>query len=696
MLLRALPALLSFLLLGSGCASFLDRGVAPRTNIDPNARDPLQEWDPEVVALFIQAQMMLRSREPTHTAAERSELAADLLTKAIGRDPRRAALWRYLGEAWASRPDYTRAVEATARAVSLDPNDAEAQYLLGQQLHRLGRADEAVPHLRVAIALGVPGDEPHMPHYFLYAALRDLTLHDEALAALDGWAAALPADRHPPALRARLLWEIGRPHEAADAALEALHLDAQDDEVLSILMRYHRLDPTGAAGALEGLLAADWSAANLHRRLVDVYEAMGRHDRALDHLSHVEILERHGDEDTRADRARLLLAAHRAAEARELLEPTVAALGETLSSEETQLVLLLADALVALNEPTAAVARLEAVQPGQPGWLDAAIQRLRVQRERAEILAALQTLVHAETAVPPADLEGRTRLLVESVALHVQVQDWPAAERSLRRLDRLAPRRSLWSRVDAFRAQDRRDEGLALVSDALEKTPDDPGLVALQADLLAELGRFAEASAVLDAAEDALLARWDRQIETASASHRFGLEQEREQDLVFLWLRRSHVEHRAGDLAGGEATLRRVLDRQPANPDALNSLAYLLAALGPADRLAEAEALLRLALDQRPFSAAFHDSLGLVLLRQGKVDDALVHLRNADAWQPGNAEIQEHLADALRAAGDAERALAAYRQVLESSDQSDPAERTIDARVRDKIRELQATGQRKR
>ncbi len=55
------------------------------------------------------------------------------------------------------------------------------------------------------------------------------------------------------------------------------------------------------------------------------------------------------------------------------------------------------------------------------------------------------------------------------------------------------------------------------------------------------------------------------------------------------------------------------------------------------------------ALEQRPFSAAFQDSMGWVRYRQGRFAEAVEHLEQAAAWQPGEPEIDGHLEEARRA-----------------------------------------------
>jgi Flp pilus assembly protein TadD len=115
--------------------------------------------------------------------------------------------------------------------------------------------------------------------------------------------------------------------------------------------------------------------------------------------------------------------------------------------------------------------------------------------------------------------------------------------------------------------------------------------------------------------------------------------------------------------------MRRVLELDPGNAQALNFLGYLLAERGR--ELPHAEALIRKALDFEPDSGAFLDSLGWALLRQGKVDEAEKALTRAADLLAGDGTVREHLGDLYAAKGDETRALAEWR-VAQGLDPEDP------------------------
>lgn len=107
--------------------------------------------------------------------------------------------------------------------------------------------------------------------------------------------------------------------------------------------------------------------------------------------------------------------------------------------------------------------------------------------------------------------------------------------------------------------------------------------------------------------------------------------------------------------------LRRLLEQQPGNADALNALGYTLA-----DRTkdqAEALALIEKALALKPDEPAIIDSMGWVQYRLGHLKQAVEHLRAAYAKQP-DPEIAAHLGEVLWAAGQREKAQEIWQSQL--------------------------------
>jgi len=108
-----------------------------------------------------------------------------------------------------------------------------------------------------------------------------------------------------------------------------------------------------------------------------------------------------------------------------------------------------------------------------------------------------------------------------------------------------------------------------------------------------------------------------------------------------------------GDVADGERDLRRIIERQPENAEALNALGYTISdhAKGDAARQREALELIQRALKLKPDEPAIIDSLGWVQYRLGDLDASLKDLRRAYARQ-SDPDIAAHLGEVLWVKGE--------------------------------------------
>jgi tetratricopeptide (TPR) repeat protein len=115
---------------------------------------------------------------------------------------------------------------------------------------------------------------------------------------------------------------------------------------------------------------------------------------------------------------------------------------------------------------------------------------------------------------------------------------------------------------------------------------------------------------------------------------------------------------RRDDIAAAEADLRRLIELDPEDADALNALGYTLA--DRTDRYQEALDLIQRALKLKPDTPAIVDSLGWVLYRMGRTEEALPHLRRAFELQR-DAEVAAHLGEVLWMSGDKDEARSIWR-----------------------------------
>ena len=119
---------------------------------------------------------------------------------------------------------------------------------------------------------------------------------------------------------------------------------------------------------------------------------------------------------------------------------------------------------------------------------------------------------------------------------------------------------------------------------------------------------------------------------------------------------------RSGDKKSAERYFLDILDKHPDHPATLNYLGYMWAESGVnLDRAAD---LLNRAVKQQPRNGAYVDSLGWVYYQQGKLDLAEKYLTDAAHLLPRDATVQEHLGDVFAKRGDVHRALDLYRAAL--------------------------------
>jgi tetratricopeptide (TPR) repeat protein len=111
-----------------------------------------------------------------------------------------------------------------------------------------------------------------------------------------------------------------------------------------------------------------------------------------------------------------------------------------------------------------------------------------------------------------------------------------------------------------------------------------------------------------------------------------------------------------------EESLRKVIELRPDSAHAYNALGYTLA--DRTDRLQEAYDLIDQALKLAPADPFIEDSMGWVLYRQGRLDEAREYLERAYKRRP-DPEIAAHLGEVLWTQGRREEAQRIWRSVLE-------------------------------
>ncbi|MDR0779377.1 MAG: tetratricopeptide repeat protein [Pseudomonadales bacterium] len=137
-------------------------------------------------------------------------------------------------------------------------------------------------------------------------------------------------------------------------------------------------------------------------------------------------------------------------------------------------------------------------------------------------------------------------------------------------------------------------------------------------------------------------------------------------DIQLLFLR-SVLNQERNDLPLMEQDLRRIIQLNPSNPVAYNSLGYILA--DRTMRYEEAYELIQKAIELAPDDPAIIDSLGWVQYRLGHLDQARSNLDRAYQLFP-DPEVAAHLGEVMWMQGDKNAASRLWRKVLSSEPDS--------------------------
>ncbi len=195
------------------------------------------------------------------------------------------------------------------------------------------------------------------------------------------------------------------------------------------------------------------------------------------------------------------------------------------------------------------------------------------------------------------------------------------------------------------------DEALALLREpAVDEARMRSRLIAVQAQVLREAGRYADAFKVLD---DGLKRLPD------------------DTDLLYDHAMAAEKINRIDVL---EASLRKLIEAKPDHAHAYNALGYTLADRNL--RLSEAQRLIEKALELAPDDAHILDSMGWVLFRRGDLEGAIRYLRKAYALRP-DVEIGVHLGEVLWKAGMPDEARQLWRDAGSREPSNDVLRETL-------------------
>jgi tetratricopeptide (TPR) repeat protein len=327
--------------------------------------------------------------------------------------------------------------------------------------------------------------------------------------------------------------------------------------------------------------------------------------------------------------------------------------------------------LAALHRAAGNTARFEQilwkVMSDHPGLAEAYLtlfQHYSGAGNANKALSVLQAWMLADPASPQA------RLLRTNVLM--QVRQDAEAEQTLDSLladqpedaEVFATARQLYARDNKLAQWVRRLEDLRV------KQPKNMVVVESLVDLYAESKRLAEGARVLDAAKAAV---------------------KDDPDLLYYL---AHLYERIEDPNATEQLLERVLAVDPKHVVASNDLGYSWADQGK--HLERAEGLIRIAVESEPDNSSYLDSLGWVLYKRGKFEDAKVPLARAagegDTAAPDvgtDPVVLDHLGDTLYRLNQTQDAVKLWRRCVERLGELDGAgiERPDLAKLRLQLRQ---------
>jgi adenylate cyclase len=157
------------------------------------------------------------------SSPESLEAGIEMALKAISIDDSNAKAHTLLGNFYAIKRDYDKAIAEGQRAIALSPGAANAYEFYGQSLNYAGRSEEAIPLLQKAIRLNPVS--PTQAFLFLGHAFRMTRRYEEAASAFKKALERAPENILAHLALAGTYGMMGRENEARAEAAEVLRLN---------------------------------------------------------------------------------------------------------------------------------------------------------------------------------------------------------------------------------------------------------------------------------------------------------------------------------------------------------------------------------------------------------------------------------------------------------------------------------------
>lgn len=217
-------------------------------------------------------------------------------------------------------------------------------------------------------------------------------------------------------------------------------------------------------------------------------------------------------------------------------------------------------------------------------------------------------------------------------------------------------------RAEALRAGGKAEAAIEVLQQLTRTHGDLPIVHTSLGDALRQQERFGEAAEAYDAA----LALFDAPQESQ----------------WFSYYARGICHERLGEWPDAEADFRQALELNPDQPQVLNYLGYSL--VEKRIKLDEALDMIERAVAARPDSGYIVDSLGWVLYRLGRYEDAVGHMERATELMPVDPVVNDHLGDVYWSVGRITEARFQWTRALSFIDDEESSEADPD-RIRAKL-----------
>jgi tetratricopeptide (TPR) repeat protein len=555
--------------------------------------------------------------------------AEEVLQKASAASPQAAEPHVVLGVFYRNTKRPREAETHLQTALTLDPHNSRALYILADVQYGAGRIQDAEATFQRLAALS---EAPYKPIYALFLLRQGR--NDEAVREFERLTKKDPNDRMTRTQLVSAYQLVGRKADAAKVIQEAVRKNPKD---MDALMQQAQLSVTDgkyedAEKDLNKVLQLQPDLASVHYFLGKLHQGRGQELSGRQEFSKAVQLDA------------LLLSAR----------------------------LALAQSLIKGKDPKGAVDILDAA-PGRQRSLPQVI----VQRNWA--LWAEGDMAQMRKGIDTGLAEQRTTdLLLQDGLWKLRSGNAAAARASLEEALKIDPRdgRALSALAESYETQKQTAEALQKVKEYAAREPKSAPVQGFLGALLLTRGDHAGARAAFEAAKAAdphsvqvnlsliQVDLSDGKLDDAQRKLQAMLSTDSTNPLAHLWM--GNLKAMKRDYKGAEEQYRAVVAADPNNPEALNNLAYLLA--DQRNEPAEALKYAQKAKELAPNASAYADTLGWVYYHQGLYALAIQELERATASH-ASAASEYHLAMAYAKAGDRTRGLQALTAALKQDPQ---------------------------